>query len=116
MAFDKKHYRAIKKFMDQQILHVDFRLVDEYRDKPVEWAETFLFHISHCIEEEDYEGAKAVTDSIKEFLDKYTDVKVEDLLLKVPEYKRLEIVGIICYGKDDDKSGLASGGAEFISF
>ena len=42
MSFDKKHYKEIKEFMDYSLNQLDFRLVDKFKNKPFEWAHTFL--------------------------------------------------------------------------
>ncbi len=85
--------------MDYQISHVDFRLVDKFKN-PFDWAKTFLPLISDCIYREDYEAAKACSDAIREFLNEFLDegdkIK-EDATLNLPEIKAIKINGIICY-------------------
>ncbi len=114
MPFRKRHYNEIKKFMEQRLKYVP--MFCEIKC-PVEWAKTFLPLISDCVHREDYEAAKATADAIREFLNKFLsdENKIpETTQLNLPEYVETEIRGIICYGDPNDKSGLASGGAEFI--
>jgi len=57
---------------------------------PFEWARTFLPLISDCIYREDYEAAKASTDAIREFLNRFLppedQITVNDKL-RLPEIK-----------------------------
>ena len=100
MAFDKKHYGEVKKFMEFELNKVDFRLVEKYKDKPFDWAHTFLPLISDCVQRENYEGAKAISDAIREFLNKFLpdgEKITADMTLKLPKFKTVKIKGIICY-------------------
>ena len=100
MAFDKKHYKEVKTYMDYSLNHIDFRLVDKFKNKPFEWAHTFLPLIASCLHGEDYEGAKAGSDSIREFLNKFLPEgeKITDKhTLKLPKFKAIKVKGIICY-------------------
>jgi hypothetical protein len=107
------YYKAIKEFMLWELNHRDFRLVEKYKC-PVDWAKTFLHLITDCVEREDYEGAAATKDAIREFLNGFGADIPEDAQLKLPEYKPVEMHGIICYGQEGDPSGIGSGGADWI--
>ena len=62
---------------------------------PVEWAETFLCLIPDCVHREDYEAAQATKDAIIQFLNKFGAEIPDDARLTLPEYKEIEIKGII---------------------
>jgi hypothetical protein len=97
---DKRYYNDVKNFVDKQISNIDFRLVDKFKDRPFDWAATFLPLVSRCIEQEDYEGAKAVSDSIKGFLNRFLPDKDQipiDAKLKLPKVEQAETKGVICF-------------------
>jgi hypothetical protein len=85
MAFDRKHYKEIKKFMLWRLNHVScFSNVT----CPIEWVKTFLPLLADCVHREDYEAAKATKDTIREFLNQFMEEKIaEDAMLKLPEIK-----------------------------
>lgn len=107
-TFDRKHYKEIKDFM-LQILNNRPWCCDV--KCPVEWAMTFFPLIPECVQREDYEGAQATKDAIIEFLNGFGAEIPKDAMLNLPEYEPKTIRGIVCFGKEDDPSGLASGGA-----
>jgi hypothetical protein len=88
MSWDKKHYKQCKDMITYQLNNVPFlyaeRLESEGRNPcPVEWAKSFIPMVSHCIETEDYEGAQAISDAIREFINKFSEepVSKEALLI-----------------------------------
>ena len=85
MAFDKKHYRQMKDFAAHSLRHVSC-LVDN--PCPVEHAKTQLELIAYCVDLEDYEGAKAIKDAVREFFNELTGRELIDAeaLLRLPEY------------------------------
>lgn len=107
MSFDKKFYKEVKKYMDDQLSRVDFRLVEKYKDKPFEYAQTFLPMISNSIEHEDFESSKAITDAIRDFLNKFLSEEnkiSKSAEINLPEYKQMKIKGIICFVDDELRS------------
>lgn len=68
MSFDRKHYRTIKKFVQQQLNQRPWCCQEV---SPVDWAKTFVPLITDCVIQEDYEGAKATSDAIREFLNQF---------------------------------------------
>ena len=100
MAFNKKYYNEVKSFIDYQINNVNFMLVDEYRSRPIEWCKTFLPLIANSIHDEDFESAKAVSDSIRDFLNKFLgeDEKIlPTTKFKIPDFQQVEIKGVVCF-------------------
>lgn len=99
MAFDRKYYNEVKKFTAHLLRH------KSWCDKSTfeEHVKSFLPLISSCNEKEDFEGAKATADAIKEFLNEYlpdADKIPAAATLKLPKYEPLEMKGIVCCGKD----------------
>lgn len=95
--FDKKHYNEIKRFMDWQLNHRPFQSTCTC---PFKWAKSKVKLVSYCVSVEDYEGAKACKDAIKDFLNKFlpvTDKITDDDTLNLPEYIETKISGIICF-------------------
>lgn len=81
MAFDRKHYRTVKKFMGQQLNNRPWCCQDV---GPVEWAKTFIPLITDCVKQEDYEGAQATSDAIREFLNQFLKEPIPaDITLKL---------------------------------
>lgn len=109
---DMKHsayYREIKKFM---LYNLNHRSIFCTINDPIDWVKTFLPLVSMCVTNEDYEGAAACKDAIREFvnqfLSKENKIKMKDML-KLPEYNELPIHGIICHGHS-----ISGGHAEII--
>lgn len=101
MAWNKKHYKEIKQFVEHQLNHVPFQIAEkptEERPNPFDWAKTFLPLVSLSIHNEDYEAAKATSDAIREFLNKFmpNDPIPDDATLKLPDFVPFEIKGIVC--------------------
>lgn len=110
MAFDKKYYKEIKKYTLYNLNHRPWCCTVKC---PAEWAKTFLPLITHCVHAEDYEGAKAITDAIREFLNRFIKESplTENDKLILPNFKEISINGILCYV--DPKNPL-SGSAEIL--
>ena len=113
-SWDKKYYKEIKTFMDNQLWHVDYRLAEKYKDNPAGWAQSHFNLITDCVHREDYEAAQATKDAIIEFLNKLGAEIPNDAALNIPDYAPMEIHGIICLGKSDDPTGMGSGGAIWL--
>lgn len=82
MAFDKHHYKTIKAFTLENLKRRPWC----YDGDVVDWIKTFIPLITDCIDREDYEGAKACSDAIREFLNEFLDDKdkiQETTLLKL---------------------------------
>jgi hypothetical protein len=86
MAFNRKHYSEIRKFITDRLNSVPwcYKLGKESERSPIDWAITFLPLISDCVAREDYEAAKATRDAIIEFANKFTEDKIKaDVLLRI---------------------------------
>ncbi len=97
MAFDRKHYNEIKTFMDAQLKNVPWCAKVE---SPIEWVQGFLPLVSDCLSINDYEGAKAISDAIRDFLNSFLSDNEKighDKQLKLPKVKTIDVKGIICY-------------------
>jgi len=81
MAFDKRHYKEVKK---HTLWMLNNPSVFVRTDCKAEWAITFLPVLVECVESEDYEGAQAMKDAIKEFIGLPAD---EEILLALPSWK-----------------------------
>ena len=80
MAFDKSHYRNIKKFVDHQIRNIP---VFASHVDAVDWVIGYAEMIPGCIEREDYEAAKAIKDSIAGLIVEYGVHMPEEWLIKI---------------------------------
>jgi hypothetical protein len=114
-SWDKEHYKNVKSFMDEHILGVHYTLVEKYKKDPVAWAMTFFPLINQAVKDEDYEAAQATKDAIIDFLNRFGAKIPDSIEFKLPKYHPIKVRALVCYGKEDDPSGMASGGAEFIS-
>jgi hypothetical protein len=82
--FDREYYKAIKRFTDHDLRH---------RPWCGDWD--IIAHIQmviglmpDLIEQEDFEAAQAVKDSVIEFVNSFSDDKIDkNVLLKIPAYK-----------------------------
>ena len=116
MAWDKKYYKAAKDHTAYNLRHVPIQLTwQENKPDIITWIKSFFPLISSCVSCEDFEGAKATTDAIRDFLNEYLpegEKLPEDVQFKLPEFKAIEIKGIICFvGPNDD---YLHGTAEFV--
>jgi hypothetical protein len=109
-----KYYKEVKKFMDWNFSHVDYRLMEKFKTRPDLYAQTFFGLIPDCVQREDYEGAQATKDAIIEFLNKFGMEIPDDAQLRLPEYKPMDAHGILCFGKEGDPTGIGSGGAQLF--
>ncbi|WP_125921835.1 hypothetical protein [Hymenobacter lapidarius] len=73
---------------------------------PVEHAKTQLELIAFCVAQEDYEGAKAIKDAVREFFNEYWPALAitTDALLLLPEYKEEPIFCHLSFGNTAAKS------------
>lgn len=95
-SFNTEHYNNVKEFTENSLNRLDYRLAEKFKDKPFEWAMTFLPMIANCVESEDYEGAKAMSDAIREFLNRFLPANEqisESAKLNLPEFKE-EIINV----------------------
>lgn len=94
MAFDRKHYKEIKKFVSWTLNNPPWCYTGKC---PFDWAKVHVKLVAQCVHSEDYEGAKATSDAIREFLNQFLKEPIkEDALLNLPEYEAIELRGIIC--------------------
>lgn len=100
MAFDKKHYRQMKDFAAHSLRHVSCLVEDPC---PVEHAKTQLELIAFCVAQEDYEGAKAIKDAVREFFNElWPELAITaDALLRLPEYQHEPIHCHLSMGSHD---------------
>jgi hypothetical protein len=84
MAFDRKHYKEVKIYMDGILNNPPFQIALDGKPCPVNWAKGFFGLITDCVEREDYEGAKATRDSIIEFFNSFGAAIPEDARLTLP--------------------------------
>lgn len=87
MAFDKKYYREIKKFVKWRLTHRSC-----LSESTLEEHVLMVMQIMPgLIEREDFEALKAVKDAIIEFINSLPGEKVKkDVLLKIPPYVETE--------------------------
>jgi hypothetical protein len=112
--WDKKYYKVVKAYMDNQMWHIDYRLAEKYKDDPIGWARSHFDLISDCVHRGDYEAAQATKDAIIDFLNKLGLEIPDDAVLKLPEYNPVKIRALICFGKKYDPSGFSNGSAELF--
>jgi hypothetical protein len=98
MAFDRKHYNEMKRRAAYSLRHVSCLVPDPC---PVEHAKTQLHLIAFCVAQEDYEGAKAIKDAVREFFNEYwPDGNIQaDELLNLPAYNPELIFCHISYAR-----------------
>lgn len=70
MAFNKKHYRTIKKFMSERLSTRPWC----YEGNRVDWIAGFFDMVRDCAQREDYEGAQAAKDAI---IEAFNDIGAE---------------------------------------
>lgn len=99
MAFDKKHYKEIKKWV--------LLSLKEYHYDPT----IFLPVIAACLKDEDFEAAQATSDAIRQWFEEQGETIPPEATLKIPDTCEDPEGYIICLGNPDDPSGMKSGGA-----
>lgn len=114
-SWDKKYYKEIYNWMCENLKYSPIWYLKGEKPCPIEHVKTYFPLISDCVHREDYEAAQATKDAIINFLNKLGAEIPDSAELKIPDYKAIKIRGLICYGKKNDPSGFASGGAEFIN-
>ena len=111
-SWDKRHYKSIYDFTVYELNHLDFRLVEKYGKDPLGWAATFLPQVSACIHREDFEAAKAMSDAIREFCNRWlTEPVSESDTLRLPPYEEKEVHGILCLVDPKCPGGMKGDGA-----
>lgn len=84
-TWDKQHYKDIYEFMMSTLSSIPFQCVCKC---PFEWAKIRLPLVSMCVSNEDYEGAQATKDAIKDFLNRFLpddgQIKDSDTLILPP--------------------------------
>jgi hypothetical protein len=79
-GFNQKHYREIRQFVDSMVASHPWCYDGSLED----WLKMWMRLIKDRVKDEDYEAAKAIKDSIREFLNKYTDEPIpENALLNL---------------------------------
>ena len=118
MAFKKRDYKIYKKWMDEQLSHGFYLNPAVYTSLPaddhfgtcVDMARSIF---TSMVKAENWEAAKAVSDSVRDFFAKFGHPIPEDATLKLKEPRNSEdnFHGHISLGDPDDPTGMGSGGA-----
>lgn len=91
MAFKKREYKIYKKWMDEQFSHGFYLNPDVYTSLPkddhfgtcIKLAQSIF---SDAVSAENWEAARAVSDSIRDFFAKFGHPIPEDAILIIPNF------------------------------
>ena len=110
-----RYYKDVYKWFYESLSMVPFLMFESNPNYSIgDHLQTLLPVVSSAVDGEDFEAAQAMKDCIKDFLNsKGANITDEDVL-KLPPVCTEKIQGIICLGRRDDISGMASGGAVWL--
>lgn len=111
-TWDKKYYKELYDWMCENLKYSPTWYLKGEKPCPIEHVKTYFPLISDCVHRGDYEATQAIKDAIIDFLNKLGAEIPDDAVLKIPEYKPMKFSAFVCYGKEDDPTGFASGGAD----